>query len=112
MLERHNHVRALPAAVMATRWSRAHGELYLRRKRDDGVVADVEELTMVLWLGGIGQRRSVEVDFGSAAATASRSPLSRRKTMAASELARHVESGEALAWLSSGSTGARRGGAS
>ena len=45
---------------MVTRWSRAHDELYLRQKRDDGVVADVEELTVVLWLGGIGQRRSVE----------------------------------------------------
>ena len=36
---------------MAAQWSRAHGELYLRRKHDDGVVADVEELTVVLWLG-------------------------------------------------------------
>jgi len=35
---------------MATRWSHAHSELYLRRKRDDGVVVDVEELTVVLWL--------------------------------------------------------------
>ena len=37
-------------AVMVTRWSHAHGELYLRQKCDDGVVADVEELTVVLWL--------------------------------------------------------------
>ena len=44
-------MRAQPAVVMATRWSRAHGELYLRQKHDDGVVADVEELTVVLWLG-------------------------------------------------------------
>ena len=45
---------------MATRWSRAHSELYLSRKHDDGVVADVEELTVVLWLKRIRQRRSVE----------------------------------------------------
>ena len=45
---------------MATRWSRAHGELYLRRKWNDGGVKDVEKLTVVLWLGGIGQKCSVE----------------------------------------------------
>ena len=81
-LERHSHVRARPPAVMATRWSRAHGELYLRRKWDDGGVADVEELTVVLWFRGIGQWRSVLVDFGSAAAIASRPPCSWRKEMA------------------------------
>ena len=48
---------------MATRWSRAHGELYLRRKWDDGGVVDVEELTVVLWFRGIGQWRSVLVDL-------------------------------------------------
>ena len=48
---------------MATRWSRLRGELYLARKSDGGEVADVEEHTEVLWLGGIGPRRSVEVDF-------------------------------------------------
>ena len=36
---------------MVTRWSRAHGELYLRRKWNDDGVKDVEELTVVLWLG-------------------------------------------------------------
>jgi len=46
---------------MATRWSHAHGELYLRRKWDDGGVEDVEELTVVLWLRGIGQWCSVRV---------------------------------------------------
>ena len=50
-LEQHGHVRARPAAVMATRWSRAQGELYLSRKWNDGGVKDVEKLTMVLWLG-------------------------------------------------------------
>ena len=63
---------------MATRWSRLHGELYLRRKRDDGGVEDVEELTVVLWLGGIGQRRSVE-GVWLAAAMASRSPRSWKR---------------------------------
>ena len=48
---------------MATRWSRLRGELYLARKSDGGEVTDVEEHTEVLWLGGIGPRRSVEVDF-------------------------------------------------
>ena len=48
---------------MVTRWSRAHGELYLRQKWDDGGVEDVEELTVVLWFRGIGPRCSVEVDF-------------------------------------------------
>ena len=47
---------------MATRWSHLRGDLYLARKSDDGEVADVEEHTEVLWLGGIGPRRSVEVD--------------------------------------------------
>ena len=94
---------------MATRWSRAHGELYLRRKWNDGGVVDVEELTVVLWLRGIGPRRSVEGDFGSAAATASRSPRSRRKEMAESELVRRRERGEALAFI--WSTDTRRGGA-
>ena len=46
---------------MATRWSRAHGESYLRRKWSGGGVEDVERLTMVLWFRGIGQRRSVLV---------------------------------------------------
>jgi len=59
----YSHVRAQPAAVMATRWSRAHGELYLRRKWNDGGVTDVEELPVVLWLRGIGQWRSVLVDL-------------------------------------------------
>ena len=48
---------------MATQWSRAHGELYLRRKWNDGGVADVEELTVVLWLRGIRPRRLVEGGF-------------------------------------------------
>ena len=54
-------MRARPVAVMATRWSRLHGVLYMRRQRDDGVVADVEELTVVLWFRGIRQWRSVWV---------------------------------------------------
>jgi len=33
-LEQHGQVRALPAAVMVTRWSRAHEEIYLRRKME------------------------------------------------------------------------------
>ena len=37
--------------------------LYLRRKWDDGGVADVEELTVVLWFKGIGQWCSVEGDL-------------------------------------------------
>ena len=45
--------------------------------------------------------------FGSAAATVSRSPCSRRKEMAASELARRRESGEALSFI--WSSDARRG---
>ena len=65
-LEQHGHVRARPAAVMATRWSRAHGESYLRRKWSGGGVEDVERLTMVLWLRGIGQWRSVLGGIGSA----------------------------------------------
>ena len=48
---------------MATRWSRAHGELYLRRKRDDGGVEDMEDLTVVLWFRGIEQWRSITVDL-------------------------------------------------
>jgi len=36
---------------MATWWSRAHGELYLSRKWNDGGVKDVEKLMVVLWLG-------------------------------------------------------------
>jgi len=40
---------------MATRWSHAHRELYLRQKWNDGGVTDVEELPVVLWLRGIGQ---------------------------------------------------------
>ena len=44
-------VRARPAAVMATRWSRAHGEVYLRRKWNGGGVADVEKFMAGLWLG-------------------------------------------------------------
>jgi len=62
-LEQHGRMRARPAAVMATRWSHLRGELYLARKSDGGEVADVEEHTEVLWLGGIRPRRSVEVDF-------------------------------------------------
>ena len=50
-LEQHGHERARPAAVMATRWSRAHGESYLRRKWSGGGVTDVEELTVVLRQG-------------------------------------------------------------
>ena len=50
-LEWHSPVQARPAAVMVTRWSRAHGEVYLRRKWNDGGVADVEKLTVGLWLG-------------------------------------------------------------
>ena len=48
---------------MVTQWSRLRGELYLRRKWDDGGVEDVEELTVVLWFRGIGQWRSVLVDL-------------------------------------------------
>ena len=48
---------------MATRWSRLRGELYLARKSDDGEVSDVEEHTSVLWLGAIGPRRAVGLDF-------------------------------------------------
>ena len=48
---------------MATRWSRLHGEFYLRRGRGFGEVEDVEELTVVLWFGGIGQWRSVLGDL-------------------------------------------------
>ena len=43
--------RARPAAVMATRWSRLRGELYLGRKWIGGGVTDVEELTVVLRQG-------------------------------------------------------------
>ena len=50
-LEQHGHMRARSAAVMATRWSRAHGESYLRRKWSGGGVTDVEELTVVLRQG-------------------------------------------------------------
>ena len=49
--------------VMVTQWSRPRGELYLRQKRDDGGVEDVEKLTVVLWFRGIGQWRSVSVDL-------------------------------------------------
>ena len=57
-LEQHGQVRALPVAVMVTRWSRAHGESYLRRKWSGGGVGDVERLTKELWFRGIGQWRS------------------------------------------------------
>ena len=40
---------------MATRWSHAHGESYLRRKGSGGGVGDVERLTKELWFRGIGQ---------------------------------------------------------
>jgi len=40
---------------MATRWSRLHGEFYLRRGRGFGEVEDMEELTVVLGFRGIGQ---------------------------------------------------------
>jgi len=56
-------VRARPAAVMATRWSRLHGEFYLRRGRGFGEVEDVEELMVVLWFGGIRQWHSVSGDL-------------------------------------------------
>ena len=46
---------------MATRWSRLHGEPYLRQGRGFGEVEDVERLTVVLWFRGIGQWRSVRV---------------------------------------------------
>jgi len=42
-LEQHDHARARLAAVMATRWSRLRGELYLARKSGDGEVSDVED---------------------------------------------------------------------
>ena len=103
-------MRARPAAVMATQWSRAHGELYLRRKWDDGGVADVEELTAVLWFRGIGQWCSVLVDFGSAAATDSRPPCSRRKEMAGVKWRGERRVNEALAFI--WGTDTRRGGAS
>ena len=62
-LEQHGHTRSWPVAVMATRWSRLRGDLYLARKRGDGVVADGEKLTAGLWLGRIGQWSLVTVDF-------------------------------------------------
>ena len=62
-LEQHGHARARPAAVMATRWSRLRGDVYLARKHGDGVVADGEKLTAGLWLGRIGQWSLVTVDF-------------------------------------------------
>ena len=65
-LEQHDHVRARPAAVMATRWSHAHGESYLRQKWSGGGVEDVERLTVVLWFRGIRQWRSVLGGIGSA----------------------------------------------
>ena len=46
---------------MATRWSRLHGEPYLRRGRGFGEVKDVEGLMVVLWFRGIGQWRLVRV---------------------------------------------------
>ena len=63
-LEQHGHVRARAAAVMATRWSRAHEEIYLRRKMEwrwclrrreghDGAVAWTNWL-MELGDGGFG----------------------------------------------------------
>jgi len=63
-LEQHGQVRAVPAAVMATRWSRAHEEIYLRRKMEwrwclrrreghDGAVAWTNWL-MELGDGGFG----------------------------------------------------------
>jgi hypothetical protein len=42
---------------MATRWSRLHGEPYLRRERLFGEVEDVEGLEMVRWLSRIGRWR-------------------------------------------------------
>ena len=98
-LEQHGHVRAQPAAVMATRWSRAHGELYLRRKWNDGGVKDVEELTLVLWFRGIGPRCSVEGDFGSVATTDSQPPCSRRKEMAGVKWRGERRVNEALAFI-------------
>jgi len=50
-LEQHGHARARPAAVMATRWSRRRGELYLGRKWSGRGVAGVERFTAGLWLG-------------------------------------------------------------
>ena len=58
--------------------------------------------TMALGVGG----------FGSAAATASRSPRSRGRERQRGKWREEEGVSEALAWLSSGSTGARRGGAS
>ena len=40
---------------MATRWSHAHGESYLRRKWSGSGVGDVERLTKELRFRGIGQ---------------------------------------------------------
>ena len=40
---------------MATRWSRLHGEPYLRRGRGFDEVKDVEGLMVVLWFRGIEQ---------------------------------------------------------
>jgi hypothetical protein len=48
---------------MATRWSRPHGELYLRREQTFREVEDVEGLETVLWLRGIGQWRSGSIDL-------------------------------------------------
>ena len=92
-------MRARPAAVVVTRWSRAHGELYLRQKWDDGGVEDVEELTVVLWFRGIGPRCSVEGDFGSVATTDSQPPCSRRKEMAGVKWRGERRVNEALAFI-------------
>jgi len=103
-------MRARPATVMATQWSHAHGELYLRRKWDDGGVEDMEELIVVLWFRGIRPRCSVEGDFGSAATIASRPPCSRRKEMAGVKWRGERRVNEALAFI--WATDTRRGGAS
>ena len=75
-------MRARPAAVMATRWSHAHGESYLRRKWSGGGVEDVERLTMVLWFRGIGQWRSVSVDLARRCFGVPVAVLARRKERA------------------------------
>ena len=98
-------MQARSAAVMATRWSRLHGEFYLRRGQGFGEVEDVEELMVVLWLRGIGQRRSVE-GVWLMVAIASRSPRSWKR-MAGVKWRDERRVSEALAFI--WSTDARRG---
>ena len=62
-------LRGLPFTKLQGRWSWRPGGAALtvratwREKSDDGEVSDVEEHTAVLWLGAIGPRRAVGLDF-------------------------------------------------